>query len=100
MLTQSYIDTNDEMIDSGVALTPEVVSFTYLDGFRLLITFDNGEKRVFDTEPFLHRSPMSRQLLSDDYFHKAFCADGTIEWPNGLNFCQDTFYGFGIPVDD
>ena len=94
------IDTDDEIVYSGVELIPEVVSFTYLDGFRLLITFENGERRIFDAEPYLGRSPMSRQLLSEDYFHKAFCSHGTIEWPNGLNFCQDTFYGLGIPVVD
>jgi hypothetical protein len=100
MLLQDYIDTDDEIVDSGVELTPEVVAFTHLDGFRLLVTFENGERRIFDAEPFLNRSPMSQQLLSADYFHKAFCSDGTIEWPNGLNFCQDTFYCLGIPVAD
>ena len=99
MLLQPPIDT-DEIIDSGVAVTPKVTSFAYLDGFRLLITFRNGEKRVFDVEPYLDKSPMTRPLRSAEYFHQAFCSDGTIEWPNGLNFCQDTFYELGIPVDD
>jgi len=100
MLTQECVDVDDEIIDSGTELTPEVASFTHLDGFQLLITFENGEKRIFDAGPFLDRSPLSRQLLAGGYFHKAFCSNGTIEWPNGLNFCQDTFYGLGIPIDD
>ena len=95
-LTRDYVD----IVDSGVELTPEVVDFTYLDGFQLLITFENGEKRIFDVEPYLDRSPMTRPLRGIDYFHQALCSDGTIEWPNGLNFCQDTFYGLGIPVGD
>ena len=100
MLLHAPIDTDNEIVDSGIEVTPDVVSFAYLDGFQLLITFENGTKRIFDTEPFLNESPMSQQLLAIDYFHQAFCSNGTIEWPNGLNFCQDTFYGFGVPVED
>ena len=100
MLLQAPVSTNGETVDSGVEVTPKVVSFTYLDGFQLMITFKNGEKRIFDVEPYLDKSPMTRPLCSIDYFHQAFCSGGTIEWPNGLNFCQDTFYGLGIPVDD
>jgi hypothetical protein len=99
MLLHPPLDT-DEIVDSGVAVTPRVMSFTYLDGFRLLITFKNGEKRVFDVEPYLDKSPMTKLLHSVEYFHQAFCSGGTIEWPNGLNFCQDTFYEMGIPVAD
>ena len=100
MLTQEHVDVKDEIVDSGVELTPEVAAFEYLDGYQLLITFENGEKRIFDARPFLDHSPMSRQLLVDGYFQEAFCSDGTIEWPNGLNFCQDTFYDLGMPVED
>jgi hypothetical protein len=100
MLVQDYIETDDEIVDSGVELTPEVVSFTYLNGFRLLISFENGEKRVFDVGPYLNESPMTQPLRSVDYFRQAFCSGGTIEWPDGLNFCQDTFYGLGVPVSD
>jgi len=102
MLLQAPINviTDDGIVDSGIEVTPKVVSFSYLDDFRLLITFKNGEKRIFDVEPYLDKSPMTRLLRNADYFHQAFCSGGTIEWPNGLNFCQDTFYGLGIPAGD
>ena len=48
MLTQEYATVIDEVVDSGIELTPEVDSFEYLDNFRLLITFENGEQRIFD----------------------------------------------------
>ena len=99
-LLHAPVDWDDKIIGSGVEMTPEVVSFTYLDGFRLLITFENEEKRIFDVEPYLDKSSLTRPLRSTDYFRQAFCSEGTIEWPNGLNFCQDTFYGLGIPVGD
>ena len=100
MLLNAPIDMDADIVDSGVEVTPKVVSFSHLDGFRLLITFINGEKRIFDVEPYLDKSPMTRPLRNVDYFHQAFCSGGTIEWPNGLNFCQDTFYELGVPVAD
>ncbi len=48
---------------------PRAKSVKCLGGYKVLITFNNDEKRVFDLQPYLHFD-VYRPLQYDDFFQK------------------------------
>ena len=61
-----------------------VTSVRAVDGYRLIIGFDNGECRVFDAKPLLTFGCF-RELASPEEFRKVRVSYDTIEWENGLD---------------
>ncbi len=62
-----------------------------LEGYRLLLTFDNGEKRVFDVEPLLTFGKF-RELASPSLFRTVRVSFDTIAWSNGLDLDPEYLY--------
>lgn len=67
-----------------------------LDGYRLELEFDNGERRIFDVAPYLDRG-VFRQLR-DGRFAAARVVAGSIEWPGGIDLSFDTLYLRSAPA--
>jgi hypothetical protein len=60
--------------------------------YRVLFTFDNGERREIDLEPFL-RGPIFRAIRNEPaVFRAAKVAGGTIAWDNGADIDPDVLY--------
>ena len=59
--------------------------------YSLTLTFTNGEKRRFDVRPYLERG-FFRELQSPGYFNAVRPFLGSVQWPNGQDFCPDTLY--------
>lgn len=60
-----------------------ITSATYLDGYCLQLTFNNGEVKIFDGKDIVTNNPMfhSLQVIAD---FKDFMLDGwTVSWQNG-----------------
>ena len=55
-----------------------------IEGYKLLITFDNGEIRLFDIEPYLKDSFFS-PLRNLSIFHSARVNPISIEWDGGTD---------------
>lgn len=72
-------------------MNPRVVEVTSLNGFRLRILFNNGERRVFDVTPYL-AYPAFKRLANTAYFALAHPDHGTVAWPDDIDFCPDTVY--------
>ncbi len=72
-------------------MNPTVVTVKPENNYKLSITFDNGEKRLFDVTPFLDKGIFS-ELKNIDYFKKVKVAFGAIEWPHEQDFSKDTLY--------
>ena len=62
-----------------------------LEKYRLLITFDNKEQRVFDVTPYLSDSYFS-SLQSPLIFQTAKINLLTVEWAGGIDMCPDELY--------
>jgi len=62
---------------------------------KLAVTFNTHEKKVFDVSPYLDKGIFT-ELQNQDYFKQVKAMNGTIEWPNGQDFCPDTLYIKGI----
>ncbi len=65
-----------------------------LQGFRVLVTFDNNSEREIDLEPYLH-GPVFEPIRNGPALFRAMHIEGgTIAWPNGADIDPDVlFYG-------
>ena len=70
---------------------PGVKGVIATDEHRLILSFDNGERRVFDVTPLL---PIGRfrELTSPQTFRTVRVAFDTIEWDNGLDLDPEYLY--------
>ncbi|OHC75005.1 MAG: hypothetical protein A3G18_02235 [Rhodospirillales bacterium RIFCSPLOWO2_12_FULL_58_28] len=75
---------------------PEVSAVKPLEGYSLLLTFDNGERRVFSVEPYLD-SGIFRELRDPVYFRSVRALSGFIAWPHDQDFSPDTLYLRSVP---
>jgi len=65
--------------------------------FTLVLTFTNHEVRVFDVKPYLDRG-IFKELNDLGYFNAVRPFLGSIQWPNGQDFCPDTLYLQSTPI--
>ena len=72
-------------------MNPRVKSVRALPEHRLELLFENGELKKFDVTPYLTKG-MFKELNEKDYFKRVKPFMGTVQWPNGQDFCPDTLY--------
>ena len=71
--------------------SPNIKMAEILENYKLLVTFINGEIKVFDMKSYL-KYPVFRPLNEEIEFKKFSIVDGTIEWECGAELSCDTFY--------
>ena len=72
----------------------EVTKAEYLDGYRSMLLFNNGEKRIVDLSQSLNGEVFAP--LKDIGFFKRFSIKfNTIEWENGADFAPEYLYEIG-----
>ncbi|MBP9664861.1 MAG: DUF2442 domain-containing protein [Pyrinomonadaceae bacterium] len=76
---------------------PVVIDAKYVSGYKILITFDNGEQRIADLKEKQWRG-VFKPLKDKTYFKKFFVDGWTISWPNGADIAPETLYEEGAPV--
>jgi hypothetical protein len=77
-----------------------IVEAEYIKGFKILITFNNGVKKVVDLEQHLWGEMF--EPLKDKNLFKQFKVDNdihTIVWPNGADFSPESLYEIGVSYD-
>ena len=72
-------------------MNPRVTKVTPEKKYCLLLEFTNGERREFDVTPYLDKGIFVK-LKDETYFQQVRLAMGTIEWPEGQDFCPDTLF--------
>lgn len=78
---------------------------------RLLITFDNGERRIFDISPLIAEATVFAPLADDQLFLRVYIdeqhciswdidpeIDSAIVWSNKIDLCPDSCYVDSTPV--
>jgi hypothetical protein len=60
--------------------------------FKMLLTFENGERKVVDLEPLLHGPVFEPILENPSLFQDVTIEGGTITWPNGADIDPDVLY--------
>ena len=59
--------------------------------YRLVLTFDNGERRLFDLRPYLSIGRFA-ELRDIDAFKQISVSFDTVEWTNGLDIDPEFLY--------
>jgi hypothetical protein len=72
-------------------MNPYVKSVKPQEDYCLLLTFENGEKRVFDLRPYLEK-PVFKQLKNIALFKTARVVSGSVEWQGDVDLSYDTLY--------
>ncbi len=62
-----------------------------LEDYRLLVEFENGEKRVKDMKPYLEKGVFSK-LKNKEFFDTVKIAYGTVCWGENIDLCADSIY--------
>ena len=82
------------------------------DDFTLTLSFNNGEKRIFDVAPLLKEGTVFETFLNLDDFKRVYIddtncvawdinpeVDSEVVWNNKVDLCPDCCYVDSIPVD-
>ena len=72
-------------------MNPRVTSVSPESGYRLRLTFTNGDKGVYDCSHLLDLG-VFRELRDPGYFRQVHAAHGTVAWPHEQDICPDTLY--------
>ena len=89
---------NDNII-YGEPLGPRVIEVSSTDDYKLLLTFNNGEKRLFDAKPLLSMH-IFQPLKNKEFFSSVKVAYGTIIWPHDIDYCPDTLYSESMLINE
>lgn len=76
----------------------DVVSVTARPDFTLLMTFENGEQRVFDMKSLMGKKPFD-QLRDPSRFAMAHVDYGTVVWPGRIDIAPETLYDLSAPLE-
>ena len=72
-------------------INPRVEKVKPLKDFQLLISFTNGEEKLFDIKPYLDKG-VFKALKDINLFNQAHVAWGTVVWNEDLDMSPDTLY--------
>ena len=72
-------------------MKPRVKQVKAADGYRLQITFTNGERGVYDCRPLLDFG-VFQELRDNAYFRQVRAENGTVVWPHEQDICPDALY--------
>ena len=93
-------------IIDGIAYAGEPIkpvsakSIRPLDDYRLIISFNNGERRMFDFKPLLDM-PCYQPLKDVEIFKQVFVEFGTAVWNNGdIDIAPETLYADSVTVSN
>ena len=74
----------------------EVLDATYLDGYRILVKFNDGIKKVVDLANVIKQYPVFKPLKDLTLF-KQFTVTDTLEWDNGkIDIAPEYLYDNGV----
>lgn len=77
-------------------LRPKSIKVKPLENYLLLISFNNGENKIFDVKPMISGSWFD-ELWDKSIFDTVKISGNTVEWVNGQDVCPDDLYYLSIP---
>jgi hypothetical protein len=80
-------------------LQPKIINLIPTKDYKLILTYDSGEKKIFDVVPYIN-GDWYNELLSNDYFLSVeiICGGIGIEWPNGQDISPHELYENSISL--
>ena len=71
-----------------------IVDVDYVRNYELLLTFNDGVRKLVDLKPYL-TGEVFGPLLDNDLFIQYGLTRNTIEWVNGADLAPEFLYGIG-----
>ena len=69
----------------------EVIKVEPLKDYKLLLTFNNNEKKIKDMKPYLDKG-VFKKLKNINFFNTVEIKYGTISWGENIDMCADRLY--------
>lgn len=69
-----------------------------LNNYRLLLSFENGEKKIFDMKPYLDKG-IYKELRNEEIFNSVTISFDSIEWANNADIDPEFLYIKSIPYE-
>jgi hypothetical protein len=76
-----------------------VIEVKPLEEFKLLLTFENKERRVFDVSPYLKAGKFS-ELRDPSLFNTVRVKFDSIEWSNSLDLDPELLYQESVKLNE
>lgn len=77
-------------------MKPAVIEVLPKSGFLLELTFENGEIKMFDMNPYLNTG-LFVKLKNEEVFNSVKVSFDTIQWANELDFDLEVLYDNSQP---
>lgn len=72
-------------------MTPNITDVKAQDNYEILLSFENGEMKIFDMKPYIDKG-FFKQLQDKTYFKTVKPHFDSIQWANGQDLSPDTLY--------
>jgi hypothetical protein len=79
-------------------LQPNIKSVTPHPGNKLLLVYENGERRIFNVTPWLKKG-IFKELADEKMFKTVRVSFDAVEWANGADICPEDLYLDSIPLE-
>jgi hypothetical protein len=76
----------------------DVVKVEVTPDYRLILEFENGERRRFDMKPYMDQRPWVR-IKPIPLFRLASVGLGTVVWPGDIDIDPESLYELSTPLD-
>ena len=70
-----------------------------LRDYKLLITFSNGEKKIYNAQDDIHQGVLTK-LQNKTFFAQAKIARGSVVWNDEIDIAPETLYAESIAYTD
>jgi len=70
------------------------------DDYRLLLTFENNERRIFDMKPYLNIGPVFRALKDPALFNTVRVCFKTVAWANNADIDPEILYPESLKISE
>ena len=71
------------------------VAVKYLYDYTLLITFSNGEKKIYDAQKDIRHGALTK-LKNKTFFAQAKIARGSVVWSDEIDMAPETLYAESV----
>lgn len=79
-------------------LQPRVISVLPLPDYRLLVEYATGERKIFDTKPYISGNWYG-ELVDIDTFKTVRPCGTTVKWKGGQDIAPEELYCNGVPFN-
>ena len=78
-------------------LQPNITDVKAMAQYRLLLTYETGEQRIFDVKPYISGTWFG-ELADETVFATVHPCGTTVEWADGQDIAPHELYECSVPV--